>query len=75
MGDIESDLPPRVNLGLGRSWGRWPQFVAATAVLVAGLIDLVSSGTLLGPALGLIVFVLIIYAFTHIGISMILSSS
>ncbi len=45
-----------------------------TAVGVAGLIDLVSSGTVLGPALGLIVFLLIVYAFTHIGLSMILAS-
>ena len=67
-------LPDVINLGLGRSWGRRPLFVGVTAVGVAGLIDGVSSGTVLGPALGLIVFLLIAYAFTHIGLSMILAS-
>ena len=67
-------LPDVINLGLGRAWGRWPRFVAATAVLVAGLIDLVSSGTFVGPAFGLIFFVLIVYAFSHIGLSMIVAA-
>ena len=67
-------LPDVINLGLGRAWGRWPQLVAASAVGVAGLIDLVSSGTFLGPALGLIVFALILYAFTHIGLSMLVAA-
>ncbi len=67
-------LPDAINLGLGRTWGRWPLFVATTAVLVAGLIDLVSSGTIVGPAFGLIVFVLIVYAFTHIGLSLIVAA-
>ncbi len=67
-------LPDAINLGLGRTWGRWPLFVATTAVLVAGLIDLVSSGTFVGPAFGLIVFVLIVYAFTHIGLSLIVAA-
>lgn len=39
-----------------------------------GLIDLVSSGTFVGPAFGLIVFVLIVYAFTHIGLSLIVAA-
>ncbi len=67
-------LPDAINLGLGRTWGRWPLFVATTAVLVAGLIDLVSSGTFVGPAFGLIFFVLIVYVFTHIGLSLILAA-
>ncbi len=67
-------LPDVINLGLGRTWGRWPLFAAATAVGVAGLIDLVSSGTFLGPAFGLIVFALIVYAFTHIGLSQIVAA-
>ncbi len=67
-------LPDVINLGFGRSWGRRPLFVGVTAVGAAGLIDLVSSGTVLGPALGLIVFVLIVYVFTHIGLSLILAA-
>ncbi len=67
-------LPDAINLGLGRTWGRWPLFAAATALLVAGLTDLLSSGTFVGPAFGLIVFVLIVYAFTHIGLSMIVAT-
>ncbi len=67
-------LPDVINLGLGRTWGRRPLFVAATAVLVAGLIDLVSTGTFVGPAFGLIVFILIVYAFTHIGLSLIVAA-
>ena len=67
-------LPDVINLGLGRSFGRWPLFVAATAVVVAGLIDRVSGGTFVGPAFGLIFVVLIVYAFTHIGLSLILAA-
>ena len=67
-------LPDAINLGFGRAWGRRPQLVAATAVVVAGLIDLVSGGTFLGPAFGLVVVVVIIYAFTHIGLSMIVAT-
>ena len=67
-------LPDAINLGFGRAWGRWPQYVAATAALVAGLIDLVSSGAFVGPAFGLIFFVLIVYVFTHIGLSMIVAA-
>ena len=67
-------LPDLINLGFGRAWGRWPQFVAAASVLVAGLIDLVFAGSFLGPALGLVVFALVIYAFAHIGLSMIVAT-
>ncbi len=67
-------LPDVINMGLGRNWGRWPLFVAATVALAAGLIDLAFRGTFLGPAFGLIVFVLIVYAFTHIGLSMIVAA-
>ncbi len=67
-------LPDVINLGFGRTWGRWPLFVATTALLVAGLIDLVSSGTFVGPAFGLIFLVLIVYAFTHLGLSQIVAA-
>ncbi len=67
-------LPDVINLGLGRSWGRRPLFVGVTTVGLAGGIDRVSSGTVLGPALGCIVFVLIVYAFTHIGLSLIVAA-
>ena len=59
--------------GLLRSWGRWPQFVVLSLALLAVGYNLVRLESWWGPPLGVLIFVLILYVTSHLGLSFVLA--
>jgi hypothetical protein len=62
-------LPTAINIGFGRSWGHWPQIIVLVLGLAAVIFDLIQYGSLWGPPLGLLAYVLIVYFTAHVGLS------
>jgi len=62
-----------VNVGFTRSWGWWPQLVFGGAALFAMVFDLLQYGSLWGPPLGFLIFLLLAYVTGHLGLSFILA--
>lgn len=60
-----------VNAGFNRAWGRWPQLVVGLLALAAMLFDLALYGSVWGPPLGLLVFLLLVYVSGHLALSFI----
>jgi hypothetical protein len=67
-------FPYVVNLGWGRSWGRWPQI--AIVVLVAGVaaVGFMATGAVWGKAAGTLLFLWLAYTFGHLGLSFLLAA-
>lgn len=66
-------VPEVVNLGWGRRWGRRPQLAAAGLLVAAALLDLLWSGSLFGPWLGLVLAIFLGYVYLHLGFSFVLA--
>ena len=64
----------QVNVGFTVTWGRWPHLIVLLLALVAVVLDLSIYGSLWGPPLGLIVFLLLASVTGHIGLSFILAA-
>jgi len=63
-----------VNIGFGKSWGRWPSYISIAVALLLATVSWLAFGTpdhaMLGGALWLWLF----YFFVHLGVSFILSA-
>lgn len=60
--------------GFRRAWGYWPQLITASLVILAVVYNLTRTGTWWGHPLGVLIFVIIIYVTTHLGLSFVLAS-
>jgi hypothetical protein len=67
-------LPRLVNVGFGRSWGRWPQAVVLLLAVVAVAFDLLRYGIFWGPPLGLLVYLLLVVVLGYFGLSFVLAA-
>ena len=68
-------LPGLVNLGFGRRWGQRPRLVGAGVLVAAGLLDLVRSGTFLGPVFDFALVGGLLYVLAHLGVSLLLAGA
>lgn len=68
------NLPHVVNIGFTVSWGQRAQLVLGLLAAVAVGCDFLRFGSLWGPPLGLLVFVLLTYVTAHSGLSFIVAS-
>ena len=66
-------LPHMIDRGFTRTWGPWTQLVFIIIVLGAAAFDFWHYGSLWGPPLGLLVFLLMAYVFGHLGLSYIVA--
>lgn len=62
-----------VNLGLGRSWGRWPQAVSLAIVGGVALLNLGLTGQLWGPFVSLAIFVWLLAVYLPLGVAFVLA--
>lgn len=62
-----------VNIGFSRSWGRWPQAVFLVSAAAAAALNLFQYDRLWGPPLGLLIYLLMIFVLSALGISFLLA--
>ena len=62
-------FPYVVNIGFSKAWRRRPQVAVVVLLLAAAAASWVYYGGILGPPVGLVVFVWLIYVFGHLGVS------
>lgn len=67
-------FPYVVNIGFTQSWGRRPQFIIIILAVGAGVWSLIQDGDVWGAPLGWLVVVWLFYVYSHLGISLVLSS-
>ncbi len=67
-------FPHVVNIGFSKGWRRRPQAEIVLLLLVAAAASWVFYGGILGPPLGLVMFVWLIYVFGHLGVSFALAT-
>lgn len=67
-------LPPVLDIGFSRSWGRKSQMVVIALALLAAAAGLLLFGRLWSPLLASLLFALAVYIHTHLGLSHILSA-
>ncbi len=63
-----------VNLGLGKSWGRWPQWAVLAGTAVTIILDLIFYGTWFAPPLGLFTWAWLLLMFIPLGIAFLLAA-
>lgn len=63
-----------VNIGLGKSWGRWPSIVLLAVLGFAALLAYVLTGTADHPILGIPYWAVLLYFFAHLGLSFLLAA-
>ncbi len=63
-----------VNIGFGKSWGRWPSYFSIGAALLLAVMAWLAFGTPDHPLFGAALWAWLVYFFSHLGISFILSS-
>ena len=62
-----------VNRGFTRAWRWWPQLIFGLLALLAVVFDFWYYGSLWGPPLGLLLFLLMAYVLGHLGLSFLLA--
>lgn len=63
-----------VNIGFGRSWGRWPPFVAIMALFAMSCVSRATTGNWFGPPLAWAFLAWMAYTYAHLGLSFLLSA-
>lgn len=64
-----------VNIGFGRSWGRWPSYVSLWVMLQLATMSWLAFGTANHPMFGMVLWAWLVYFFTHLGFSFVLSAA
>ena len=67
-------FPYVVNIGFSRGWRRRPQGAIVLLLLAAAAASWIFNNSILGPPVGLVMFVWLIYVFGHLGVSFALAS-
>ena len=63
-----------VNIGFGRTWGRWPQIAVIAGALVASILSYTAHETFWGLPLAWFVIAWLVYTYAHLAISFFLSA-
>lgn len=63
-----------VNIGFGRSWGRWPAYVSVLALVVIAAVSWLISGTPDHVILGIALWIWLVYFYAHLGTSFLLAA-
>ena len=63
-----------VNIGFGKSWGRWPSYLSFGAALLLAVIAWLAFGTADHPLFGAALWAWLFYFFSHLGVSFVLSA-
>ncbi len=63
-----------VNIGFGKSWGRWPSYFSIGAALLLAAMAWLAFGTPDHPLFGTAFWAWLVYFFAHLGVSFILSA-
>lgn len=62
-----------INIGFSRSWKKWPAVASAALFLVVGAFGYFATGTIENEYLAVTIWAWLLYVFTHLGISFVLS--
>ena len=63
-----------VNIGFGKSWGRWPSYFSIGAALLLAVMAWLAFGTPDHPLFGAALWAWLVYFYAHLGVSFILSA-
>ena len=63
-----------VNIGFGKSWGRWPSYVSAIVMMTSATIGWMIYGTPDNPILGACIWLWLVYFYAHLGLSFVLAA-
>ena len=63
-----------VNIGFGKSWGRWPSYLSMGAALLLLVMAWLAFGTPDHPLFGAALWTWFVYFFAHLGVSFMLSA-
>ena len=63
-----------VNIGFGRSWGRWPSYLLIASMLVLAAAAWLLYGTPDHALPGTVLWAWMVYFFAHLGVSLVLSA-
>jgi len=63
-----------INIGFGRTWGRWPQVVVIAGAFVASIFSYMAYDTFWGPPLAWFMIAWLVYVYVHLAISFFLSA-
>ncbi len=64
-----------VNIGFGKSFGRWPSYVSIAAMLLLATMSWLAFGTADHPMLGVIFWLWLVYFYLHLGASFVLAAA
>ncbi len=64
-----------VNIGFGRSFGRWPSYISIAIALMLAIVSWLKFGTVDHPVLGLALWFWLVYFYLHLGISFVLAAA
>lgn len=63
-----------VNIGFGRSWGRWPSYVSIAVALQLAIMSWLAFGTPNHPMFGVALWAWLVYFYSHLGVSFLLAA-
>lgn len=63
-----------VNIGFGKSWGRWPSYVAVGSTLLLAAVAWLAFGMPDHALPGAVLWAWMVYFFVHLGVSFVLSA-
>ena len=64
-----------VNIGFGRSFGRWPSYVSIGAALLFAALSWLAFGTANHPMFGVALWLWLAYFYLHLGVSFVLAAA
>lgn len=67
-------VPYVVNIGFGVTWGAWPRVVSIVLLVASAAVGYLSDGSVLGQPLWVTTLVFMVYVYTHLGLSFLLSA-
>jgi len=63
-----------VNIGFGRSWGRWPSYLSVAGLLILAAISWLAFGNTDHPLFGAVLWAWLVYFYAHLGSSFVLAA-
>jgi hypothetical protein len=64
-----------VNIGFGKSWGRWPSYLSIASMLVLAAAAWLLYGTPDHALLGTVLWAWLVYFYAHLGVSFVLAAA
>lgn len=63
-----------VNIGFGKTWGRWPQIAVIACAFAASILSFIAYDSFWGPPLAWFMIGWLVYIYSHLAISFLLSA-